>query len=143
MRRSFDEAIAQSFTFTIQSQLMLAIPMFSTTVHEKWFLAFKFIQNFLMGTILLSVFTTQLISPQINLVTDDEITRVKGYTPEPIMNFGIGEPCLYELKQGIVCKNDLKRRFRKKQIQLPGLYLRRGCFLSCDVAKYFFQQKHN
>ncbi|XP_031625588.1 uncharacterized protein LOC116342209 [Contarinia nasturtii] len=113
MRHSIDEAFAQSFTFTVQSQLMLAIPMFSTTIHEKWFLAFKFIQNFLMGTILLSVFTTQIISPPISLVSDAEISRFKSYTPGPI-TFGIGEPCLYELKQG--------------------LYLRRGCFLSCDVA---------
>lgn len=100
MEKSFHEAFGLSFSYANQSQIIQAIPMFKTTIHEKCFLAFKFFQNFFMASVFLSVFSTQLISPQIKLVTDHEISLVKGFSPGPITNFGIGEPCIIELKQG-------------------------------------------
>lgn len=100
MKKSFGEAFGLSFSYTNQSQMLMSIPMFRTTIHEKCFLTFKFFQNFFMASIYMSIFTTLLVSPQIKLVTDYEISLVKGYYPDPITNFGIGEPCLNELKQG-------------------------------------------
>lgn len=100
MGKPFCDAFGLSYSYSNQSHIMMSIPMFKTTIHEKLFLTFKFIQNFFLGSIFLSVFSTQLISPQIKLVTDHEISLVKGYSPGPITNFGIGEPCLNELKQG-------------------------------------------
>ncbi|XP_055304739.1 uncharacterized protein LOC129569665 [Sitodiplosis mosellana] len=120
MGKPFGEAFGLSYSYTNQSQMMMAIPMFKTTVHEKCFLTFKFLHNFFLGSIFLSAFSTQLISPQIKLLTDHEISLVKGFHPGPVTNFGIGEPCLNELKQG--------------------LYLRRGCFLTCDVANKTVQK---
>lgn len=100
MKKPFSEAFGLSFSYTNQSQMLMAIPMFETTIHEKCFLTFKFFQNFFMASIYMSVFSTLLVSPQIRLVNDYEISLVKGYFPGPITNFGIGEPCLNELKQG-------------------------------------------
>lgn len=146
MGKPFDEAFGQSFSYTQQSQMMIAIPMFRTTVHEKWFLTFKFLQNFFMGSIFVCFFSTQLISPRIKLVSDHEMSLVKGFHPGPITNFGIGEPCLNELKQGfyfskkkkkIVLHIESRQKWNwKYDLRFTGLYLRRGCFLTCDVAKY-------
>lgn len=44
----------------------------------------------------------QLIIPQVELVTDAQIMSVKGRASAPILDFGIGEKCLNELKRGIV-----------------------------------------
>lgn len=80
--------------------MMLPIPSFKVGTAEKFYMASNFIQNFLKGTIFLSCFSVQLIAPQFKLVTDQDIVALMGYPPGPITDFGIGEPCLYELKQG-------------------------------------------
>lgn len=80
---------------------MMSIPVFRTKNHEKIFLGFSHIQTFLVGTIILTIYSSQLISPNIKLATDQEMKEAKGYLPMPNTNFGLGEPCLYELKQGM------------------------------------------
>lgn len=47
------------------------------------------------------MFAMQLIIPRVELVTDEQITSIKGRAPAPILDSGIGETCLHELEQGI------------------------------------------
>lgn len=100
MQNSFFESLGKSGSYTAQSQLMSPIPLFMPTIHERWFLTFKFMQNFFLGTVFITIFTMQLIIPQIELATDEEIRAIYGRSPEPLLNLGIGDSCLYELKQG-------------------------------------------
>lgn len=122
--------------------MMLPIPHFEIDTAEKFYLASNFIQNFLKGTIFLSCFSVQLIAPQFKLVTDQEIVALMGYSPGPITDFGIGEPCLYELKQGefdpifVIFLVSISTSNIPNAIIYLGVYLRRGCFLACDIAKY-------
>lgn len=94
------QAFGRAMSYSTQSHFMLSIPLFQPTVHERWFLTFKFIQNFFLGTLFITIFSMQMIAPEVKLATDDEIKSIRGYSPEPISDFGIGEPCLYELKRG-------------------------------------------
>lgn len=77
---------------------MLTIPLFKPTNPERWFLTFKFIQNFFMGTLFITIFAMQLIAPEIKLVTDEDIGAIKGHSS--VSDFGIGESCLHELNKG-------------------------------------------
>lgn len=100
MKKSLLDSFGKSYSYAIQPHYMLSTPNFKTTSHEKWFLGFTYIQSFFACTIYLTLFSTQLISPQIKLATDEEIRLNDGYSPGPTADFGIGESCLYELRQG-------------------------------------------
>lgn len=63
-------------------------------------MAAKFIQNFFLGTLFITIFSIQLIVPEIKLATDEEIKTIMGASSESVSDFGIGEPCLYEFKRG-------------------------------------------
>lgn len=48
----------------------------------------------------MSCFATYFIAPGIRLIDDEDAFARSGRINEPISDFGIGEPCLFELKQG-------------------------------------------
>lgn len=48
----------------------------------------------------MSVFTTQFTVPRTRPATDHEMHALYGYSYGPIQDFGIGEPCLFELVHG-------------------------------------------
>lgn len=50
----------------------------------------------------MSYFASTLIAPHIRLVTDQEAAKIFGRSIEGITDFGIGEPCLFELIQGFI-----------------------------------------
>lgn len=100
LKKPLLESFGKSFSYALQPHYMIPTPIFKTTSHEKWFLGFTYIQSFFACTIYLTLFSTQLISPEIKFMTDEEIRLEEGNAPEPINDFGIGESCLYELRQG-------------------------------------------
>lgn len=101
MRNTFEESFGLAYSYTTQLESMSSIPKLKSTTPEKFILGSFFVQSFLKGTIFMSYFSMQLIAPQFKLVSDHEIKTITGYSPAPITDFGIGEPCLYELKHGI------------------------------------------
>lgn len=118
---------------------MMPLPLFRTTTYDKFYLASSFIESLIMGTILMSYCSMLLIAPQFILTDDREIELFTGNTPDPITDFGIGIPCLYELKQGdqriTLNTYDFSSSQHTFIWYFVGLYARRGCFLACDIAK--------
>lgn len=57
-----------------------------------------FLYIFVMTNMLLTFFATQFTVPTIRPATDREMFG--NQLMEPIKDFGIGEPCLFELTQG-------------------------------------------
>lgn len=70
----------------------------------------KLLHNFLIYTLYITFFATQFISPTTRPVSDREIAHADQL--EPITNFGIGEPCLLELTQGIMLNSEKTVHFR-------------------------------
>lgn len=101
MRKSIGESFGRALSYMAQCDLMLPIPNLKITTAERCYLASNFIQSFIKGTIFVSLFTVQLIAPQFGLVSDQQIISETGISPGSITDFGIGEPCLLELRQGI------------------------------------------
>lgn len=61
----------------------------------------KFIHNLLIGSLHMSYFASIFIVPHIRLVTDQEAAKISARSIERITDFRIGEPCLFELTQGL------------------------------------------
>lgn len=68
---------------------------------SRFLIGSKYIHNLLIGSLQMSYFAAILIAPHIRLVTDQEAAKISGRSIERITNFGIGEPCLLELVQGL------------------------------------------
>lgn len=85
----------------------------------------------------MSYFSTQFIVPTMRLTNDQDAVRILGRPIEDITDFGIGEPCLFELMQGmLLCTMLLLGAiFYEVEKTISGLYTRRGCFVACDIAK--------
>lgn len=58
--------------------------------------------NLLIGSMYMSFFATQFILPKIRFANDAEAARIYERQIDPIMEFGIGERCLFELEQGTI-----------------------------------------
>lgn len=100
MHKSYTESLHRGFSYSLQLGLMMPLPLFKTTTYDKFYLSSSFIESLIMGTILMSYCSVLLIAPQFILTDDRDIELFTGYAPDPITDFGIGIPCLYELKQG-------------------------------------------
>ena len=100
MKKSYTESLSRAFSYSLQLGLMMSVPLFKTTTYDKFYLASSFMESLIMGTILMSYCSMLLIAPQFILTNDREIELLTGNAPDPITDFGIGIPCLYELKQG-------------------------------------------
>lgn len=100
MQKSYAESLHRGFSYSLQLGLMMPLPLFKTTAYDKFYLASSFVESLIMGTILMSYCSMLLIAPQFILVDDHEIELFTGSAPDPITDFGIGIPCLYELRQG-------------------------------------------
>lgn len=100
MCQSFGQSLGRAISYMAQIDLMLPIPSFRITTAEKLYLGSSFLQSFVKGTIFMTFFTVQLIAPQFRLVSDQRFMIETGISPESITDFGIGEACLSELRQG-------------------------------------------
>lgn len=100
MHKSYTESLHRGFSYSLQLGLMMPLPLFKTTTYDKFYLASSFVESLIMGTILMSYCSMLLIAPEFILVDDRDIETFTGSAPDPITDFGIGIPCLYELRQG-------------------------------------------
>lgn len=100
MQKSCAESISKAFSYSLQLGLMMPVPLFKTRTCDKFYLASSFVESLIMGTILMSYCSMLLIAPQFILTDDREVELFTGIPPEAITDFGLGIPCLYELKQG-------------------------------------------
>lgn len=106
MQKSYIESISKAFSYSLQLGLMMPVPFIKTNTYDKFYLASSYIESLIMGTILMSYCSMLLIAPQFILTDDREVELFTGNAPEPITDFGIGIPCLYELKQGDFSNQD-------------------------------------
>lgn len=98
----------------------------------RFFLCTMFLYILVITNTYTTFFATQFTVPIIRPATDHEMFGDQ--VMEPIKDFGIGDPCLFELTQGESKHWSVTRTLLSLPIR-AGLYLRRGCLVACDVAK--------